>query len=331
MARCILALTALMLFSFRTSSSACNVQDRRALVAFRDSFPPNSLPSWTSTPDCCFWQGVRCSKRTGRVRLLSIFKNKNLTGAIPPSIGSLPYLESIALSRLPNLVGPIPPQISNLRKLQFLTIYETKVSGPIPNIFSKMPQLKEINLLNNNITGSIPASIGDIPNLFTLDLSGNRLTGTIPASLFSRAVSSITPDLDLSNNMLTGDLPLSFNKVRFTNFDLSNNNLTGSSAWVLFGSSKPVTQIILSSNEMVFNMSKIEDFPVNLTYLDISHNKIFGAISDKITQLTNFGYLDVSNNNLCGKIPSGGKFRDFGPQAYQNNTCLCGTPLPPCK
>ncbi|ONK56155.1 uncharacterized protein A4U43_C10F4710 [Asparagus officinalis] len=345
---------ALVLILTAALSSACNQQDLTALLAIKSSFPPNSLPnSWTASIDCCAWDYIECDDTTGRVITLSISDNKYIKGSIPSSvtklsalqtlsfsnlpglsgsiptfIAQLPTLSSIQFSQLPGLTGQIPSQLSKLTGLQFFTIYKTKLSGPIPSFLSAFTGLKELEIAGNSFVGTIPSSIGNLVNLTSIDLSSNQLTGAIPDSLFSKLRGSLA-DLDLSGNTLKGPIPKSFANIDFTNINLGSNQLDGDASF-LFGESKTVNQIILSKNKFAFDLTNVK-YSQNLQYLDMSHNKIFGSISNEITNLTNLGYLDVSYNELCGRIPSGGSFRQFDAMFFANNKCLCGAPLPPCK
>ncbi|XP_020250456.1 polygalacturonase inhibitor-like [Asparagus officinalis] len=323
-----LTLTLFILFTTISPSAACSQQDLTALLSFKNSFPPNSISnSWTTAIDCCSWDYIQCDETSGRVTTLSISDNRNLRGPIPPSIGDLSALQVVSFSNLPGLIGPIPPQLSKLKALQFLTMYKTKVSGPVPSFLSTFTGLRELELAESNFVGTIPSSLGNLVNLSFIDLSGNQLTGAIPDSLFSKLTGSLA-DLDVSDNTLKGPIPKSFGRVRFANVNLGSNQLDGDASF-LFGESKTVSQVILSKNKFAFDLTNVK-YPQNLQYLDISHNKIYGSISNQITNLTNFGYLDVSYNELCGRIPSGGSFRQFEAQFFANNKCLCGAPLPPC-
>jgi hypothetical protein len=41
--------------------------------------------------------------------------------------------------------------------------------------------------------------------------------------------------------------------------------------------------------------------------------------------------FDASNNNLTGEIPKSGQLMTFAASRYDNNSGLCGIPLPPCN
>ncbi|KAJ6848052.1 polygalacturonase inhibitor-like [Iris pallida] len=318
-----------------SSSLACNKQDEKALLAFKNSFLYTSL-KWSPSTDCCTWDFVGCDNTTGRVTSLH-FENNNinpesvfLNGSIPSSVGDLSSLETLRFRGITSLNGPIPPQLSKLKKLQSLEIYVTQVSGPVPSFLSELTSLKELKLGYNKLSGTIPPSLGSLAHLADIGLFGNQLTGTIPASLFGglNPKSSLV-SLVLSHNKLTGSIPRSLADVRVSSLYLQNNNLDGDASF-LFGRSKFLTQVSLANNNLAFDLDKVE-FPLGLLFIDISHNKIYGSIPAQIVELPNLSYIDVSSNRLCGKIPSGGKFVQLPAENYEHNKCLCGTPLMPCK
>ncbi|KAI0519586.1 hypothetical protein KFK09_007037 [Dendrobium nobile] len=167
------------------------------------------------------------------------------------------------------------------------------------------------------------------PSIQLFDFSRNRLTGSIPAE-FGNFNKSSPPDLILNHNNLSGDLPVSLGVPIWGKIDLSRNNLTGDASF-LFGAGKSTRYVDLSRNEFAFDLSRVT-FPVNLTVLDLNHNKITGSIPAQINQVdpNYFPVFNVSYNRLCGEIPAGPITAMFGVDSYFHNKCLCGSPLPPC-
>ncbi|RCV04506.1 hypothetical protein SETIT_1G006800v2 [Setaria italica] len=86
-------------------------------------------------------------------KALYLSRNK-FTGVIPPEIGQLKALISLAIS-FNNLTGPIPPSICNLTNMEVL------------------------DLSNNNLTGEIPAALENLYFLAVFDVSNNNLEGPI--------------------------------------------------------------------------------------------------------------------------------------------------------
>nr|XP_027071652.1 polygalacturonase inhibitor-like [Coffea arabica] len=305
----------------------CNAEDQKTLLEIKAALNnPDELASWNPNTDCCRWHALACDQNTGRIIALGIFHG-NISGHIPPAVGSLSSLQVLVLRKIPDLRGEIPSTISKLNNLSFLRISYTNLSGPVPSFLSQLKNLGVLDLSHNNLKGSIPPSLSQLPRLFSLHLEYNKLTGSIPDS-FGRFAGTFT-DLFLSHNLLTGPVPKSFGNLEFRfRIDLSRNMLEGDASF-LFGKDKSIMSLDLSRNLFAFNLSKIE-FPDSLVNLDLSHNNIFGRLPEGLAEL-NLGGLNVSYNSLCGQIPRGGKLQSFGYLTYFNNRCLCGAPLPACN
>ncbi|KAI0519584.1 hypothetical protein KFK09_007035 [Dendrobium nobile] len=319
------------------TAEKCNKYDKRALLSIKAAFNnPYLLASWTSSSACCEWYGIQCDPGVpgnsdgSRVTSLFISTDSNVTGTIPPAIGDLPFLTTLGFHKFPNVTGNIPYSITRLTRLTFLFLTWNSLSGPIPSFLSQIPSLTDIYLAFNKFSGSIPPELAKLPFIQIFDFSRNRLTGSIPAE-FGNFNKSYPPDLVLNHNSLSGDLPVSLGVPEWGKIDLSRNNFTGDASF-LFGVGKSTRYIDLSRNEFAFDLSRVT-FPVNLTILDLNHNKITGSIPAQINQLVDSPYFPVFNvsyNRLCGEIPAGPITATFGVDSYFHNKCLCGSPLPPC-
>ena len=81
------------------------------------------------------------------------------------------------------LTGTIPPELGTLSSLEWLSLYQNQLTGEIPAELGNLTNLVHLRLYGNQLTGDIPAVLGRLTNLTALHLSGNRLTGCVPASL----------------------------------------------------------------------------------------------------------------------------------------------------
>ena len=126
------------------------------------------------------WYGVT-NDANGRVHGLFLGGNQ-LTGEIPPELGSLANLELLSLSAN-QLTGTIPSELGDLANLRSLSLRDNQLSGEIPPELGSLANLEWLQLNNNQLTGEIPAELGRLTNLTVLHLSGNQLTGCVPASL----------------------------------------------------------------------------------------------------------------------------------------------------
>ena len=130
--------------------------DREALVALYNATDGRGLATWLSDAPLSEWDGVKTDD-DGRVIKLDL-NYKDLSGEIPPELGSL----------------------STLRELYLRSNY---LSGEIPAELGSLSNLVELDLYDNNLSGEIPAELGSLSNLVELDLNGNDLSGCVPSSL----------------------------------------------------------------------------------------------------------------------------------------------------
>ncbi|KAI3876686.1 hypothetical protein MKX03_034195 [Papaver bracteatum] len=306
----------------------CNPSDYKALMNIKKSLNnPYHLASWKPNTDCCEWYVVKCDRKTNRINELSVFQGE-ISGQIPSSVGDLPYLERVTFRHLTNVTGTIPSSITKLKRLISLDLTYLSLSGPVPNFLNQLTNLNYLDLSFNQFSGSIPPNLSELKYLEAIHLDRNRLTGSIPES-FGRFPGPVIPHLFLSHNQLSGPIPESLASLDYGTIDLSRNRFVGDAS-ILFNSNHGLTTYIdLSRNQFEFDLSKVK-FPKSLTWLDLSHNKIFGRIPEEIKGLE-LQKLDVSYNNLCGNIPYGGKMQSFQNTAYFHNKCLCGPPMTGCK
>jgi len=88
-----------------------------------------------------------------------------------------------------------------------------------------------------------------------------------------------------------------------TDFDISNNQLTGSippEIWNLTN----LTELYLGSNQLTGSIPSEIGNLTNLTNLDLGDNQFTGSIPSEIGNLTNLTWLGLSGNDLTGSIPS---------------------------
>ena len=180
-------------------------RDREALVALYNATNGanwTDKTNWLSKRPLGEWYGVTATDR-GRVTELSLVDN-NLRGEIPPELGGLSGLKTLALANS-GLTGTIPSELGSLSNLETLILINNLLMGSIPSELGSLANLETLALNNNRLTGTVPPELGSLSNLEALALNNNRLTGTIPPEL--GALSSLE-GLYLGNNPeLFGPLP----------------------------------------------------------------------------------------------------------------------------
>ena len=81
------------------------------------------------------------------------------------------------------LTGQIPPHLGSLASLEYLDLGRNQLSGEIPSELSNLANLESMNLGGNQLSGKIPPELGSLASLKVLDLGRNQLSGCVPSGL----------------------------------------------------------------------------------------------------------------------------------------------------
>ncbi|XP_014523175.1 receptor-like protein 12 [Vigna radiata var. radiata] len=301
----------------------CIPKEREALLLFKAAIVDRyaMLSSWT-TPDCCRWKGIRCSKLTAHVLSLHLPGQYHedfgpyMSGKIHKSLMELPQLMYLNLSSNSFRGSHIPRFIASLINLRYLDLSSCDFSGQIPTQISSLSHLKYLNLARNYyLEGSIPPQLGNLSRLQYLDLRGNSLEGYIPLQLGNL---SNLHNLYLGgyNNALriVSDKWLS-NLISLTHLSFQSiSNFNTSPTWLRMIAKLPKLRelsligcglsdhFLLSLNPSNFN------FSTSLSVLRLSENSfiqpmIFQWVSNTTSNLVE---LDLHGNLLkvSGSIPN---------------------------
>ena len=213
------------IFSHEGTNAECDLSDREVLTALYEATDgPNWFISdnWLADNPLGDWHGIE-TNREGQVVRIDLNFN-NLVGRIPPEVGFLDDLGSMALGSN-FLGGEIPPELGYLANLYSLWLEFNQLAGSIPASLGNLANLQSLDLQANQLSGSIPASLGNLARLNDLNLSNNRLSGSMPPELGS--LDGLTL-MWLGNNRLDGFLPETLFSLAFLRqLDLSGNNLSG--------------------------------------------------------------------------------------------------------
>ena len=274
--------------------------DRDLLVELYDATGgPNWIrkENWLTEAPLGEWSGVAVSG-DGRVTGLNLPGN-DLTGAIPPELGSLAQLTYLHVERN-ELTGSIPPELGNLSQLNSLALNGNRLTGSIPEELGNLLQLQYLYLNDNQLTGSIPAQLENLSQLMFLLLYGNQLTGSIPEQLGSL---SGLQGLYLLGNQLTGPIPPELGSLAQLKFlFLSGNQLTGSIPEQL-GSLSDLQGLYLSGNQLTGSIPPELGSYSSLLWLDLGGNQLRGEIPPELGNLSQLKSLVLKDNQLAGEIP----------------------------
>ncbi|KAJ0977199.1 hypothetical protein J5N97_012673 [Dioscorea zingiberensis] len=146
-------------------SANTNSQDAVSLYGLGSQWE-NKPPNWNGVDPCSdSWVGISCNN--SRIVSMDLSYNKELTGQIPSSIGSLSKLENLILVGC-SFSGEIPQEIGSLKQLVFLSLNSNKFTGRIPQTIGNLAKLYWLDLADNMLTGEIPMSDGKNSGLDTL-------------------------------------------------------------------------------------------------------------------------------------------------------------------
>ncbi|TKW25150.1 hypothetical protein SEVIR_3G097100v4 [Setaria viridis] len=293
----------LFLFSVLVQTSAILADtdpgDSAGLTAIAANWK-NKPSNWNGDDPCRDkWIGIICTgNRVTSIRLSSF----GLSGTLSGDIQTLTELVYLDLSYNKDLSGPLPSTIGSLSNLQNLILVGCSFSGEIPKELGQLSKLIFLSLNSNKFSGSIPASLGNLSKLYWFDLADNKLTGTLP--IFD----GTNPGLDnLTNtkhfhfgiNQLSGTIPREIfsSKMKLIHLLLDNNNFSGSIPPTL-GLLNPLEVLRFDNNPQLGGPvpSNINNL-TKLAELHLENCKLTGPLPD-LTGMSALSFVDMSNNSF---------------------------------
>ncbi|KAG7951432.1 hypothetical protein I3843_12G006700 [Carya illinoinensis] len=253
-------------------------------------------------------------------------QNNKVEIEIEGSMGWYPLfqLKIIELSNcsLYKLTSNIPKFLLVQHELNIVSLSHNKLNGSFPKwLVENNTRLRVLDLRNNffvgqlylptlihmhmtwmdvsanHLDGKLPENIGKIfPNLLYLNLSNNNLEGNLPSSIGGMLYLEV---LDFSSNNFSGGVPRGLNTgcLSLWILNLAHNSFNGT---ILVGENQRILQMKdnqFTSITLVFNST------VDLSYLDISNNKISDTIPRWLGNMSHLGTLVMANNSFYGRVP----------------------------
>ncbi|KAJ9553367.1 hypothetical protein OSB04_017412 [Centaurea solstitialis] len=237
-------------------------------------------------------------------RLVSLDLSGNMLNGIPKYIGNLCSLTSLTFSSNSAIVN-LTESLNNLSGCITVTLQEFDASynqliGPWSDEIQKFSSLQSLILSHSHLSGSMSEKVWELPNLQSLDVSSNSLI------IFSNNIGkSKLWYMDLSNNSLvvTPSKPHMLNISYVEQIHLSVCNLGPFfPKWIQ--THKNLTYLDLSNNRIsdVIPVEFWKTWPSRLTYLDLSSNNISGELPDLTSNFDLYSVIDLSSNNFYGPI-----------------------------
>lgn len=170
------------------AQNPCRSRDSVALVAFAQSI---SDTGWDFNTPISTWEGIVLNNE-GCVRRI-VLSSKNLSGTIPPEIGTFSELERLTLTGN-NITGSIPPEIGNLSSLIGLYLTSNNLEGPIPLEIGHLSEFQTFEGGFNNLSGQLPSGLANIKS--SVQLQYNNFSGCWPSTF----ISLCDKNVNFSNN-----------------------------------------------------------------------------------------------------------------------------------
>ncbi|KAH0706186.1 hypothetical protein KY289_011262 [Solanum tuberosum] len=319
----------------------------------QESYPKRS--SWNTSRDCCSWDGVVCDDITGHVieldlgcsglvgtidsnsslfqlshlQMLDLTGNNFSNSHISPEFGKFSSLTHLDLSNS-NFSGQIPSEISHLSKLHSLRLSKYFDSNKLrltthdfKSLLQNLTQLRELHLSQVNISSIIP--LNSSSHLTTLELIATGF-GYFPKTKWNSSASLI--ELNLSGVNFSDNLPESLGyhltSPRYLSLSYNNISLTNDNNVTLPKSLYTLELAACEVKELEFLRSTKQ-----LSYLDLSNNKIQGRIPDWAWSNWMFSLqdLDMSHNMLTSVDSIPLQFADI--IDLRSNLLQGSLPIPP--
>ncbi|VAH96129.1 unnamed protein product [Triticum turgidum subsp. durum] len=314
LARAAAAILCLLIFHVALSDSlakasvsggtgTCISWERDALLSFKAGLldPAGRLSSWQGE-DCCQWEGVQCSSRTGQVVRLDLrntYKD-----------GNNKYT-SLNLSR-----DEMSSSLADLQQLRYLDLSGNNFSRTsIPMFVGSLENLRYLNLSWSGFGGRIPYQLGNLSNLQYLDVRGNNYY-YLDSNYSNLYVVDLAwlKHLPLLSNLDMSGVDLSsvrdwFNMVNMlSSLKVLRLEDCGLTSTVSDTSKANLTHLeVLDLSANLFNTSLEHSWFWDLTSLKelhLSQGEWHGHIPQELGNMTSLEVIDFSKTDLLGLIPS---------------------------
>ncbi|XP_037415899.1 brassinosteroid LRR receptor kinase BRI1-like [Triticum dicoccoides] len=256
------------------------------------------------------------------LRWIALGSNQ-LSGSVPAWLGQLDNLTILKLNNN-SFSGKIPPELGDCKSLVWLDLNDNQLSGSIPPELAKQSGKMNVGLVvgrpyvylrNDELSSKCrgKGSLLEFASIRSEDL--NRMASKklcnftrmyMGSTEYTSNLNGSMIFLDLSFNKLDSEIPKELGAMYYLMImNLGHNMLSGAIPDELAGAKK-------------------------LAVLDLSHNRLEGPIPTSFSSLS-FSEIDLSYNRLNGSIPELGSLATFPESQYENNSGLCGFPLPMCQ
>ncbi|KAJ9555532.1 hypothetical protein OSB04_010146 [Centaurea solstitialis] len=232
-------------------------------------------------------------------------RNSNLNSSMYHWLFPLTGNRLLFLDLSYNMIDGVPKYLGNLCSLTDLYLESNQIAVKFADFLNNLSgctsvTLRRLIVPHSQFTGSVSDEIQKFSSLEFLYLSHNHLSGTMSEKVWElRNLQT----LDVSSNSLV--ITANVGKSKILYIDLSNNSLVVTPSEAHMSNNYCVESIDLRACNLGPLYPKLIQTYKNLTYLDISGNRIFDTIHVRFwkTWPSRLRYLNISSNNISGKVP----------------------------
>ncbi|KAL4634644.1 hypothetical protein ACB092_04G215200 [Castanea dentata] len=263
-----------------------NLTSRRHLDLSGNAFN-SSIPNWLYS--------------FSHLEFLNLYDN-DLQGTISSAIGNLTSAISIDLS-YNKLSGQLTAELGQLKNLVILSLGYNSISGPIPWSIGNLLSLRSLDLESNQINGTLPQTFVQLSKLESLNIGFNMLEGVVLEVHFASLMRLKT--LFAARNRLTLEVSDNWTPpFQLNHLDLGSWNLGPKFPFWLCSQRQLLTLGISNTRISDAVPPSFWNLTSQLSYLNISHNQIYGEIPHIPMIFSNFGtIIDMSSNRFKGLLP----------------------------
>lgn len=260
---------------------------------------------------------------SGAVSLANLYLTSNRLSNVPLLLG-LSSLQKLILDTNQIFNLTFPPEFSNLKRLSYVNVANNKISYLSNTSFINLHDgaLRKLSLSRNHIHSIHPEAFTPLKSLESLKLAFNPLTGEHLREGLSGLSGSNLLSLDISNLSFASELPASTfqllvnSSLRTLILDYNHFSQINNGAFHTFPTlltlkliscsiqtiSKSAFHGLVHLNVLFLNHNDLSDlswdFPQQLQFLYLDHNKIQKLPEGVFGKLVNLKVLQISYNKL---------------------------------
>ncbi|KAL1085461.1 hypothetical protein V6Z11_D08G052300 [Gossypium hirsutum] len=249
-----------------------------------------------------------------------VLDRSSLNNNILQSIGALASLKILSLSGC-GLSGTLPTQgWCDLRKFEGLDLSENALKGTLPSCLANLSSLHYLDISGNQFVGkgvsiglanltllrfiSLSRNLFEVPSIFISFANHSHLKPTIPKWVPKFQLKAFRLSNCTTKELQTEIPKFLYYQNNLSIIDLSYNNFGGKVPFWLLENNTRMEAFLMKGNSFMGHLNLPSHPNPNISFVDISDNKIQGPIPANICSIfPQLNGLNLAGNSLQGNIP----------------------------